>query len=210
MRRTVLTLGLIAFVTACNPSAPQSEAPNAGASGLFPDLSRAAYRAEGRIVREGQSVPVVTIRDGANFRMEISADQGQTVMIRNGQTGETYSVITAGGRTMAMRMTDPVGDPSADWDATAVAEATRVGECSGAGLTGVEWSRTDEDGTVNTACVTQDGILLRAAANGQPVWETTSVQPGPQSPDLFMLPPGVQVVDLNNLQGMADAIRGGQ
>lgn len=210
MRRTILAVASIAILSACSPASPPADAPGPAAGGLFPDLTRAAYRAEGRIMREGQSLPVVTIRDGANFRMEISADGGQTVIIRNGLTGETYSVITAGGRTVAMRLTDPISDPGADWQAEAAAAATRTGDCNGAGLSGAEWTRTDDAGAVSTACVTQDGILLRATANGQTTWETTSVQPGPQSPDLFALPPGVQVMDLNNLRGIAEAARGGQ
>ncbi|MBY0564942.1 MAG: hypothetical protein K2P58_12240 [Hyphomonadaceae bacterium] len=209
MRRFALILGSIAILAACSPSAPTAEAPAAGAA--FPDLGQAAYRAEGRIMREGQSVPIVMIRDGANFRMEISIDQGQTVIIRNGQTGESYSIVNAAGRTMALRMSnDAISDPNAGWDAADTATMTNTGNCSGAGLSGTEWTRTDADGAVSTGCVTQNGILLRATKNGETVWETTSVQAGPQSPDLFQLPPGVQVMDMNNIRGMAEAMRGGQ
>jgi len=67
-----------------------------------------------------------------------------------------------------------------------------------AGENGAEWTR-EENGAPQTACVTSDGIILRATEGGQTVWETTSVQRGPQSADLFTLPAGVQVIDLNNL-----------
>jgi hypothetical protein len=50
--------------------------------------------------------------------------------------------------------------------------------------------------------VTDDGIILRATDDERVVWETTSVQRGPQSADLFVLPPGTQVMDLGNMGEM--------
>jgi hypothetical protein len=38
------------------------------------------------------------------------------------------------------------------------------------------------------------------------VWETTSVQRGPQDASLFTLPPGVQVVDLSDLGPAMEAM----
>jgi hypothetical protein len=95
-------------------------------------------------------------------------------------------------------------NPAEQWSADMASTATRTGSCSVAGESGSEWTRTvDEE--VNTACVTDDGIILRATENGQTTWETTSVQRGPQSADLFVLPPGVQVMDMSAIAGAAAA-----
>jgi hypothetical protein len=114
---------------------------------------------------------------------------------------------------MAMRIGQqgtPVSDPSAEWSGDMAANATRTGTCSVAGENGVEWTRaaTEDGGEANTACVTGDGIILRAKEGDRTVWETTSVQRGPQSAELFTLPPGVQVMDLGNM--MQDAMRQAQ
>lgn len=207
MRAALLALISACALAACNPSAPAG-GDAASSGGLFPNLTTASYRAEATIAQEnGQTIPVVMIRDGQKLRMEISADQGQSTIITNGETGESFVISTAAGRTMAMRMdmsTDNQ-DPTADWQGD-MATATLTGSCAIAGETGAEWTR-DENGTPHTACVTQDGIILRAREGDRTVWETTNVQRGPQSADLFTLPPGVQVMDLGNMgAAMEDAL----
>ena len=54
--------------------------------------------------------------------------------------------------------------------------------------------------------VTDDGIILRAREGERTVWETTSVQRGPQDASLFTLPPGVQVMDLSNMGAAIEAM----
>lgn len=213
MRATILALVSVCSLAACNPSAPSGEGgPPTSVSDVFPNLNAAAFRAEANIMREGQTVPVVMIRDGQKLRMEISAPEGQSTIITNAETGESFIIATAAGQTHAMRLQNQDSqDPAADWQ-DEMAAATRTGSCSVAGEDGAEWTR-DENGTPHTACVTGDGIILRATEGGQTVWETTSVQRGPQSADLFTLPPGVQVIDLNNLGSAIEDLarsRGGQ
>ncbi len=53
--------------------------------------------------------------------------------------------------------------------------------------------------------MTNDGIILRAQEGDRLTWEATRVQRGPQSDDLFVLPPGVQVMDLGAMMGPAAA-----
>jgi hypothetical protein len=211
MRTAAAAIVSALALAACNQSAPAGGGAEGPAS-MFPELGAAAYRAEGQIMRDGQSLPVVMIRDGAKMRMEVATPGGQSVIITNGETGESLIIATAAGRTYAMRATgDQFEDPAQDWRGELAASATRTGACSLAGESGSEWTRTEASGA-STACVTNDGIILLAQKNGQVVWQTTSVQRGPQNADLFKLPPGVQVMDLNNIPGLGAAIeraRGG-
>ncbi len=219
MRKVMIAATAALALAACNPNAQKGgDAPSADAGGLFPNLTNASYRADGNIMRDGQAMPIVMIRDGQKMRMEVNTPEGRSIIVSNGENGESFVIATAAGRTMAMRTTSATqqfSDPSAAWSSEIAATATRTGSCSGAGQTGSAWTRTEE-GVAKTVCVTQDGIILQATDNGAVVWETTSVQRGPQSADLFVVPPGVQVMDLGNIPGMAEALerakaaRGGQ
>jgi hypothetical protein len=64
---------------------------------------------------------------------------------------------------------------------------------------------------VRTACVTADGIILRAKEGDRIVWETTAISRGPQDAALFALPAGVKVVDVRDmvsgLKGMAEKMK---
>jgi hypothetical protein len=174
---------------------------------LFPDLSRAAYRAEATLTHtDGTTMPVVMIRDGRKMRMEINAPQGASTLITNAETGESFIISDAGGQTMAIRATgmgDQFTNPAEEWQGELSSEATRTGSCSVAGENGAEWTKTTEADGTDTVCVTEDGIILRATDDGRVVWETTSVQRGAQSADLFALPEGVQVLDLGNMMNEA-------
>ncbi len=209
MRRVILAVVSVCALAACNPAAPAGESADAGAAGggLFPDVSHAAYRAEATISSaQHGSAPVVMIRDGNNIRMEFSSGDSPSTFISNGTTGESYVITSAGGRTMAIRatgMSDGLSDPTANWQGELAQNSTRTGSCSVAGENGAEWSKTTEADGTDTVCVTEDGIILRATDDGAVVWETTSVQRGPQSADLFTLPPGVRAMDLGN---MGDAL----
>ncbi len=194
-------------VAACNPSAP------GGGGGLFPDLTSGSYRAEATTYTEnGETMPVVMIRSGNKLRMEVSSAEGDMAIVNDGDSGESFVLMTQGGRTMAMRA-PPTSytNPAETWNAELASTATRTGSCSVAGEGGSEWTRTEETGEVSSACVTDDGIILRAQEGDRVTWETTSVQRGPQSADLFVLPPGVQVMDLGAMMGpsMAPGAGGG-
>ena len=195
MRSAALALVSVCALAACNPAAP-------GGGGLFPDLTRGSYRAEATVASaDGSTMPVVMIRDGQKQRMEFNSPQGASVFIANGETGEAFMISSAGGQTMAMRMNtndERFADPAKEWSGDLAATATRTGGCSVAGQSGTEWTRAGE-GVNNTVCVTDDGIILRAREGERTVWETTSVQRGPQDASLFALPPGVQVMDLSNM-----------
>lgn len=209
----IALLVLVSALGACNPSAPQEAPAPVPPASAFPNLAQAAYRAEVTVSKDGHTVPLVMIRDGRNMRLEVDIGQGPSAIISNGETGETLVIVTMGGRTMALHG-DNSGftDPAAAWSAEIAATATRTGACAVAGETGAEWTRT-ENGIAKTACVTQDGIILRTTEAGVANWETTNVQRGPQSAALFTVPPGVQVMNLGNMgAALNDAIgrAGGQ
>ena len=204
MRRAILAFVSVCALAACNPSAPEGQGAAADSGGgVFPDINAAAFRAEATLTHtDGQSIPVVMIRDGRKMRMEFNADGNASTIITNGDTGESYVLTNQGGRTMAIRATglnQGLTNPADAWQGELAETATRTGTCSIAGEAGAEWTKTTaEDGT-DTVCVTEDGIILRATDDGRTVWETTSVQRGAQSAALFTLPEGVQVMDLGNM-----------
>ncbi|HYD87789.1 MAG TPA: hypothetical protein VEA80_09960 [Vitreimonas sp.] len=197
MRAAGLALVSALALAACNQAGPGQSADSGG---VFPDLTRAAYRAEATITHDAGAMPVVMIRDGQRQRVEMTTPAGATTMIMNSQTGEAYVITNAGGQTVAMRMdAGQFEDPAKEWSAEVSSTARRTGSCSVAGENGAEWTR-DQDGTPHTVCVTNDGIILRAREGERTVWETTSVQRGPQSAEQFTLPAGVEVMDLGNLE----------
>jgi hypothetical protein len=211
MRSVAIALFSALALAACGQSgtaAGDADSAADGGGGLFPNLFSASYRAEATITGEdGQTMPVVTIRDGRKLRMEINAAEGQTTIITDAEAGESFIITTAQGRTVALRasgMDQQYTDPADSWSGEIAASATRTGNCSVAGETGAEWTKTTpEDGT-DMVCVTEDGIILRATDDGRTVWETTQVQRGPQAASLFELPEGVQVMDLGNMGGMME------
>lgn len=211
MRNVFLALASVCVLAACNPSAPSGEQTADAGGGLFPDLSRSAYRAEATITsQDGDTMPVVMIRDGRKMRMEVNAAQGASTIITNGDTGESFIITNQGGRTIAIRaagLNEGLRNPVDEWQGELAQDATRTGNCTAAGESGAEWTKTTQQDGTDTVCVTEDGIILRATDDGRVVWETTSVQRGAQSADLFALPAGVQVMDLGNMGGMlSDAI----
>jgi hypothetical protein len=211
MRRLGLAIVSALALVACGQGGdnPASTADGAGAGGLFPDLNGASYRAEGTIYGDnGQTMPVVQIRSGAKWRMEMNnAQAGQIVAVHTGGEGQNFVLMNLGGTRIATAL-DPeqYENPMDDWAARS-STATRTGDCSVAGESGAEWTNTDEQGVANTACVTEDGIMLRATNGGRTVWETQTIARGAQSADLFVLPAGVQMIDMNNPAAAADALR---
>jgi hypothetical protein len=57
-----------------------------------------------------------------------------------------------------------------------------------AGLPCTDWPWRNEEGT-HAACVTRDGVVLHLTVDGQTKLEALSVTYGPQSPELFHIPP---------------------
>jgi hypothetical protein len=98
-------------------------------------------------------------------------------------------------------------NPMQEWVNREGLQVTHGGPCASAGENGSEWTstRTAADSTTSsapaephTACVTNDGVILQVKDGDRVVWQTTRVQRGPQDASLFVIPPGVQVMDLGN------------
>ena len=68
----------------------------------------------------------------------------------------------------------------------------RRGEASVAGLTCTEWETRDVTGAPTLACITADGVMLRAGAGARVLVEALSVSYGPQDPGVFRIPEGYQ------------------
>ena len=209
MRRAVF-VGLIGVaLAACSPSgqqasqtsAPMQAAPAAVAGPAFPNLFQASYRAEATRTRpDGGTSTMIIVRDGQRTRVEMSTAHGDRIFINNPDTHEMLLVMDQGGQKIAMRMsaTTEMDDVASEWRGDAANAVHAVGPCSGAGETGTEWARQTDDGSTNSVCVTSDGIILSAAKNGQPTWQTTRVQRGPQDASQFAAPVGVRVMNVGS------------
>lgn len=82
------------------------------------------------------------------------------------------------------------------WAALGKANARRVGDCEVAGEQGDEWEpRNSSTGVERTACITNDGIILRVRENDMVLWEATRLERGPQDPNLFGVPTNYAMID---------------
>jgi len=77
--------------------------------------------------------------------------------------------------------------------AAAGAPFARHGTATIAGLACTEWQTVDVGGAPALACITDDGVLLRATRGDQVLLEAASVHYGAQDPALFRLPEGYAV-----------------
>jgi hypothetical protein len=83
------------------------------------------------------------------------------------------------------------------WAALGAENARSAGRCEAAGESGHEWRprQAPAPGVERTACITDDGIVLRVSESGRVLWEATSLQRGDQDDALFGVPPGYQLID---------------
>ena len=75
----------------------------------------------------------------------------------------------------------------------AAAGAVREGDDVVAGLACTDWAMKDAAGEPMTACLTPDGVLLRARLATRTLLTATSVQYGPQDPALYRVPADYQL-----------------
>lgn len=84
----------------------------------------------------------------------------------------------------------------AAWEALGEENARTAGKCEVAGEDGNLWRPREETaGVERTACITDDGIVLRVTENELVLWEATSVERGAQEASLFGVPAGYQLID---------------
>ncbi|MDX2274462.1 MAG: hypothetical protein NW206_03340 [Hyphomonadaceae bacterium] len=90
------------------------------------------------------------------------------------------------------------------WAALGEENARSEGACEVAGESGHEWRpREVSAGVERSACITDDGIVLRVTENGRALWQATSLQRGQQDAALFGVPPGYQLI---NPQAVAEQV----
>lgn len=169
------------------------------------------------IYRDGPRMRVEAARPGAAGAGAVVFDESTNaayVLNPTGQTpvaaapaatdAQTPNAAAAPAQTapvqalgVAVRV-DDVNAPKpmeAAWAALGGDNARHVGRCNVAGENGNEWRPRNGDAGVRTACITNDGIVLRVMQDGAPLWQASALQRGQQDPALFGVPPGYQVID---------------
>lgn len=91
------------------------------------------------------------------------------------------------------------------WAALGADNARSTGKCEVAGESGHDWTPREAPapGVERTACITDDGIVLRVTESGRTLWEATSLQRGEQDAAMFGVPAGYQLIDP---QAVADQV----
>ncbi|MCX7359174.1 MAG: hypothetical protein NT015_13650 [Alphaproteobacteria bacterium] len=210
MRIAALAFVSLLALGACNPStSSNSDAPAAAANDATPpQASGVAFRQEATLTIGGQSIHQIIYHDGARIRTEMPSPAGGSMTsIVNSETHEAISIMQIGGRTMATRtdlsQVQSGASQPVDIDALRAqmqARTHRVGDCSAGGENGSEWSvepppEVQAPAVARTMCLTNDGIMIQMKQDGVIVFDTTSLQRGPQDASLFAVPPGVQVTE---------------
>ncbi len=96
------------------------------------------------------------------------------------------------GRMHTVRLSDRlVLDMAAP--ATGDGAYVRQGADQVAGLACTDWEATATDGRATVACITDDGVMLRATAGGRTLVSAVAVDYAPQDPALFATPDGFTV-----------------
>lgn len=174
-----------------------------------------------------KAIDVAIASSGANRRMTFPPGAGV-----GGARGEWSQVIVNSGAGASMLMwPEGEGAPKiatkmarADLGAFAgalgvdeadEARAKRTGTDKIAGESCAVWEIAAEDsGAPANACVTRDGILLRAVSGGRTVMLAKSIERGAQDPALFAPPGGYEVVDMGECMRMSaemmEAMRAGK
>jgi hypothetical protein len=92
---------------------------------------------------------------------------------------------------LVLEMTAPATDGGA---------YVRRGEDQVAGLACTDWEATATDGQPTVACITADGVLLRATAGDRTLLSAVSVDYATQDPALFAVPDGFTVRTVKDRQ----------
>lgn len=211
MRIMILACVSVLALAACNPSGTSDSAGNtqgadSAANGGPPQNTGVSFRQEATIIGpDGQAIPQVLIHEGGKIRTEMNGPGGSMINIVNSDTREAITIMQMGGRTIATRSMMPEPEAAADVTPEQIeqmrerlrATTRRGGSCSAAGETGTEWTMGAPEGAEamgeRTMCITSDGITLQMKQEGRLVFDTQSIQRGPQDASLFQVPPGVQV-----------------
>jgi len=122
-----------------------------------------------------------------------------TTSIAGSTTTAPAQPATTAARGVAVRIDDADAPQPLEtaWQALGSDNAQRVGDCTVANERGTEWrpKEAPAPGVERTACITNDGIVLRVRENQRVLWQASSLQRGPQQASLFGIPAGYQLID---------------
>jgi len=162
--------------------------PNTGnATIVFDESTNAAY-----VLNPTAQMPAPT----AQAAPTTTAPQGATTTPAPATTVQAPTPQVLG---VAVRIEDADAPQPLEtaWAALGADNARSTGRCEVAGENGHEWTprQAPAPGVERTACITDDGIVLRVSDSGATLWEATSLQRGDQDATLFGVPAGYQLID---------------
>jgi hypothetical protein len=172
----------------------------------------------------GAPTRTVIYRDGPLMRVEASLPQyGPAVVVFDQATNAAYVIASTASNTapasapaqpaapgqtaaapaapatgVAVRLADADAPQPMEtaWAALGEDNARSVGRCEVAGERGHEWAPRDAAaGVERTACISDDGIVMRVRENNMVLWEATALERGPQAASLFGVPQGYRMID---------------
>jgi hypothetical protein len=161
---------------------------------------------EGKIVgaAAGPAQGMTTVMRHHGGRMRIDVDnmgmKGYLLMERNGKVA-TMIMEPAPGTRMAMEIdlsqaSAANAGPTDLWNM----KGERIGTDRILGES-CDWWQAESNGKKSKACITPDGIPLKAvdAQTNQAMWEVVRVERRPQDPALFVVPPDAQRMQMPNM-----------
>ncbi len=151
-----------------------------------------AYRATGQGPGNGAEIRISWLASTGLMRVDMPGGQGFMVANPRGNT-PGFMVMEA----QRMIMDVPTSQlPAASMQPSASARFTREGTARIANTDCTIW-RLEDQGRSGRACLTADGVMLRAEGDGRPGQiEATSVEYGPQDPARFQRPSGYQTFQM--------------
>jgi hypothetical protein len=172
--------------------------PNYGAATIVYDEStNAAYVLNPTATAPSAVAPIA--QPGAPAPAATPASPTTTTPAQPGAAAPAATPAAPAVTGVAVRIEDSSAPQPLEtaWAALGSDNARSVGECEVAGEQGHEWSPREAPsaGIERTACITEDGIVLRVRENQTVLWEATSLQRGAQDANLFSVPAGYQLID---------------
>ena len=164
------------------------------------------FRLEGKIVGAvaGPAQGMTTVMRHHGGKMRIDVDnvgmKGYLLMERNGKVA-TMIMEPAPGTKMAMEIdlsqaSAANAGPTDLWNMKGVRIGTDriLGESC-------DWWQAENNGKKSKACVTPDGIPLKAvdSQSNEAMWEVVRLERRPQDPALFVVPPDAQRMQMPNM-----------
>ena len=173
--------------------------PNTGqATIVYDESTNAAYvlNATGQVPAATATVqPQATTPPAGSATT--TTPQGATTTTAPTTTAAVAPVQQIAGVAVRIEDADAPQALETAWAALGAENARSTGKCEVAGESGHEWTPREAPapGVERTACITDDGIVLRVSESGRTLWEATSLQRGEQDAALFGVPPGYQLID---------------